>query len=351
MTSAPGQQSSFSEQGPSLPGFPKVELHCHVDGAARDATLLELAREAGVPLPADTAEDLARHVRAGQGCRSLADFLDVFECFYPALRHPGAMGRLAHELVQDAAADGVLHLEARFCPALQADDGAFGVEEVLRETLAGLQSGARETGISVGAIVCCYRILSPAENADLVELAVRHADRGVVGIDLAGPEDRPGAPLAALFTRAKDAGLGITVHAGEAAGPASVAEALDVLHATRIGHGVALGEDAALAARVADAGVALECCLTSNLRTGAVNDIAQHPFDALRCAGLAVTLNTDDPAVCDTTLGRELALAQQTWGYDADDLAALTRAAVDAAFLDDSARAALTARVEAALAD
>jgi adenosine deaminase len=350
MTSTPAQPDSFSDLADSLSGFPKVDLHCHVDGAARTSTLLELARAAGVPLPADTPDALEGHVRAGPGCRSLRDFLDVFETFYPALRHPGAMGRLAHELVQDAWADGVLHLEARFCPALQAGDG-YAVDDVMRETLAGLESGAHETGVSVGAIVCCYRILSPAQNADLVELAVRHADRGVVGIDLAGPEDRAGAPLAALFTRAKDAGLGITVHAGEAAGPESVAEALDVLHATRIGHGVALANDAALAARIADAGVALECCLTSNLRTGAVADIAAHPFDTLRRAGLTVTLNTDDPAVCDTTLGAELALAQRTWGYDRGELVALTRAAVDAAFLDDAARAALFARVEAVLAD
>lgn len=341
---------------PSLPAsFPKVELHCHVDGAARPGTLIELAREAGVALPAGMPDELAPHVRAGPDCSSLAEFLTVFDTFYPVLRHPGAMGRLAHELVVDAAADGVLHLEARFCPALQAgqggDEAAYGVTDVLRETLDGLASGSRDTGISVGAIVCCYRILSPAQNADLVELAVRHADRGVVGIDLAGPEEQAGAPLAAPFARARDAGLGITVHAGEAAGPASVAEALDVLQAMRIGHGVALADDAALAARVVDAGVTLECCLTSNLRTGAVDELPHHPFDALRRAGLAVTLNTDDPAVCDTTLGREFALAQETWGYDVEALASFTRAAVSAAFLDDRARAALSARVDAALPD
>jgi adenosine deaminase len=341
MTSAPGRP--FAD-------WPKVDLHCHVDGAARPATVLDLARKAGVRLPADTPEELAPHLRAGPECRSLAEFLEVFDTFYPALRSPGAMGRLAHELVHDAAADGVLHLEARFCPALQADDEApYSATDVLNETLSGLAAGARETGLSVGAIVCCYRILSLAQNTDLVELAVRHADRGVVGIDLAGPEDRSGAPLAALFTRARDAGLGLTVHAGEAAGPASVAEALDTLHANRIGHGVALRDDPALAARVADAGVALECCLTSNLRTGAVAGLAEHPFDALRRAGLAVTLNTDDPAVCDTTLSQEFALAQQAWGYGEQELAEITRTAVAAAFLDDRARAALAARVNAGL--
>jgi len=338
-----------------VPAVPLVDLHCHVDGAARPATLLDLARRAGIRLPADTVEGLLPHVRAGPSSRTLKDFLATFESFYPVLRAPGAMGRLAHELVHDAAADGVIHLEARFCPALQA--GARGpggrthsAADVLRETLAGLAAGAADTGLSVGAIVCCYRSLPPGQNAELLSLALAHAGRGVVGLDLAGPEHLPGAPLAPLFDRARDAGLPITVHAGEAAGPESVAEALDVLHARRIGHGVALARDPALAARARDAGVTLECCLTSNLRTGAVDSLARHPFDALRRAGLRVTLATDDPSVCDTTLSREFALAAAQWGYAPRDLAALARAGADAAFVDAPRRAALRARIDAALA-
>jgi adenosine deaminase len=188
--------------------------------------------------------------------------LAIFETFYPVLALPGAMGRVAHELVVDAAADGVVHLEARCCPALQADAAGRDDEAVLREVLDGLLSGARETGCSVGAIVCCYRSLPPERNAALVELALRHAGRGVVGVDLAGPEHLPGAPHAAAFARARD-------------------------------------------------------------------------------AGLPVTLATDDPAVCDTTLSREHGLAARTWGYGPDTLAALTRTAIDAAFVDDARRRAL----------
>jgi adenosine deaminase len=330
------------------PELPRVELHAHVDGAARPATLLELARAGGVRLPADDVEALLPHVRAGPACRSLAQFLAVFERFYPVLAFPGAMRRVAFELVLDAAADGVVHLEARCCPALQADASGRDDASVLREVLGGLAAGALETGCSVGAIVCCYRSLPPSRNLALAELAVAHAGRGVVGLDLAGPEHLPGAPHAAAFDLARDAGLPVTVHAGEAAGPESVREALDVLHARRIGHGVAAARDPALVARLADEGVALECCLTSNLATGAVPDLARHPFDALRRAGVRVVLATDDPAVCDTTLSREFALAAATWGDGPAEALAVTRVAVDAAFVDPALRSALRARLDAA---
>lgn len=337
--------------------LPKVELHCHVDGAARPQTLLELARQARIPLPADTVEELLPHVRvsphgtsgtadpSGPGTRSLRDFLATFETFYPVLRSPGAMGRLAHELAIDMAADGVVHLEARFCPALQAADagsvGAGGVEDVLRETLAGLAAGARRTGLSVGAIVCCYRPLPVEVNARLVQLALAYADRGVTGLDLAGPEDVSAAPLHALFRRAADARLPITVHAGEAAGPDSVWEALDHLHATRIGHGVAAARDERLVERLADRGTTLECCLTSNLATGAVASLSEHPFESLRRAGVRVTLSTDDPSVCGTTASRERLLAVHSFGLTPRDLLGIESDAVTAAFVGPTRRAEL----------
>lgn len=329
----------------SLVDLPKVDLHCHVDGAARPGTLLELARQAGLPLPADTVEELLPHVQVSPDCRSLREFLHTFETFYPVLSVPGAMERVAHELVEDAAADGVVHLEARFCPALQAGDHQDAAT-VTDAVLAGLASGAAATGIGWGAIVCCYRPLSHEVNAELVELALSRADRGVVAVDLAGPEDLPGAPFADLLLRARDGGLGVTVHAGEAAGPASVAEAVDRLGARRLGHGVALADDDALRARVRDLDLTVECCLTSNLQTGAVAELAEHPFPRFREEGLAVTLNTDDPAVCGVTLSDELALAASAFGLTRGDLAGLQRAAAEAAFLDDDGRRALLARLE-----
>ncbi len=324
--------------------LPKLDLHCHLDGAARTATLLELADAAGHALPADTVDALEPFVRVGSDCRSLREFLTVFETFYPVLRQPGAAGRLARELLEDAAADGVVHVEARFCPSLQAADG-YPPEAVLEEVLGALADA--DSPVSWGVIVCGYRPLPVEENARLVDLALRHADRGVVGMDLAGPEDLPGRPFADALRRAREGGLPLTVHAGEAAGPESVREAVDVLGATRLGHAVALREDAGLAERVRDAGLALECCLTSNLSTGAVAGLDEHPFDALRRAGHRVTLATDDPAVCDTTLTDEYLLAARTWGLGLDDLRVLSAAAVEAAFVDDATRARLRATVSA----
>jgi len=324
--------------------LPKLDLHCHLDGAARPATLFELARASGSGLPAGDLADFERRVRVAPGCRTLREFLATFEAFYPLLRAPGAMARLARELCEDAAADGVVHLELRFCPALQAD-GPAGERRVLREVLDALAVAGPRCGLSWGVIVCCYRPLPPEVNGRLVELALRERGAGVVGVDLAGPEDLPGAPHAAALERARAAGLPITIHAGEAAGPHSVREALEQLHARRLGHAVALREDAALAERVRRCGVSLECCLSSNLCTGAVGSLAEHPLEALRAAGLRVTLNTDDPAVCGTTLTDEYLLAARTWGYDLQALAGFSLAAVEAAFVDEPARRRLRRRV------
>ena len=327
-----------------LQALAKVDLHCHVDGAVRPATLLDIARTSGVALPADEVDALLPHVQVSPQCSTLREFLHVFETFYPVLSVPGVMRRIARELVEDAAADGVVHLEARFCPALQASD-AQSADDVTRDVLAGLAEGSAATGTTWGAILCCYRPLPLQVNEHIVDLALEHAAAGVVAVDLAGPEDLSGAPFASPLARAREAGLPLTIHAGEAAGPESIIEAIDLLAATRIGHGVALREDAKLADRVRETGVAVECCLTSNLHTGAVASLDEHPFATLRSAGLHVTLNTDDPAVSGITLSGELMVAAKQWGLSLAELSALQRTAAEAAFLDASSREQVLARL------
>ncbi len=328
----------------SIVALPKVDLHCHLDGAVRTGTILETARDAGIPLPADDVDGLRPHVQVSPDCRSLDDFLHGFEVFYPVLAVPGIMRRVAREFVHDVHADGVVHVEARFCPQLQAGPEQTA-EQVLDDILVGLAEGAAATGVGWGAIVCAYRPFTVEQNEHMVDLALAARDRGVVAVDLAGPENLPGAPFAAALARAKAGGLRLTVHAGEAAGPESVREAVEVLGAERLGHGVALARDDALVADVRARGLPLECCLTSNLQTAAVADLAQHPFERLRQAGLHVTLNTDDPAVSGITLSDDYALAARTWGLGLDELRELSRAAARAAFVDDAARDELLQRI------
>lgn len=328
----------------ALVGLPKVDLHCHLDGAVRTATILETAREAGIALPADDVDGLRPHVQVSPDCRSLDDFLHGFEVFYPVLAVPGVMRRVAREFLHDAHADGVVHVEARFCPQLQAGPEQTA-EQVVDDVLAGLAQGGRETGVSWGAIVCAYRPFSVAQNEHMVDLALGARERGVVAVDLAGPEHLPGAPFAEALARAKRSGLRITVHAGEAAGPESVREAVEVLGAERVGHGVALARDPALVELVRARGLPLECCLTSNLQTAAVPGLDAHPFEHLRRDGLHVTLNTDDPAVSGIALSDEYALAARTWGLGLDELRELSRAAARAAFVDAATRDGLLARI------
>lgn len=333
----------------TLRALPKVELHCHLDGAVRPATLLDVAREAKIELPpgapVTSVEALLPFVQVPPSCRSLREFLQTFENFYPVLSVPGLMRRVAREVLEDAAADGIVHRELRFCPALQASD-AQSMEAVLDDVLAGLTEGGEASGVSWGLIVCLYRPIEMAANHEMVELAVARRAQGVVGLDLAGPEDLPGHPFAEAIARGQQSGLAVTVHAGEAAGPESVREAIDVLGAQRLGHGVALRHDEALAEVVRERGITIECCPTSNLQTAAVESLDEHPFDALRRRGHRVTLNTDDPAVCGVTLSEEYALAARQWNLDLDALRGLARAAAEAAFLDDARRAALLQRLD-----
>lgn len=340
MSAAPG-----APDREAIRALPKVELHCHLDGAVRPSTLLELAARSGHRLPADTVESLVPHVQVAPGCRSLREFLATFETFYPVLAAPGALERVGVEVMHDLAEAGVVHGELRFCPHLQASEG-HGPDAVVREALAGLSAGARETGVGFGAILCCYRPLAPETSEEVVDLALRHAADGVVGVDLAGPEDEPAAPHAPALARAREAGLPLTIHAGEAAGPGAVAEALDELAATRLGHAVSLARDRVLARRVAEAGVTVECCPTSNLHTGAVPSLAAHPLPTLREWGVPLALCTDDPRVSGVTLVDEYALAARQWALDLGALAALARAAIDAAFVDGATRARLHRRLE-----
>lgn len=324
-------------------GLPKAELHTHLDGCLRPGTLLELAEEQGVRPPAPTPEGIADAMLV-RDARNLDEYLERFFITVGVLRSAGALARVARELVEDAAADGIRYVEIRFCPALHGPE--VGLEEAIEAVLDGLAAGERETGGIARVIACGLRTLPPATSVAIARAAGRYVGRGVVAFDLAGAEaGHPAEAHAEAFRVAARGGLRLTCHAGEAAGPASIRAALETCGAERIGHGVRLAEDPALEAEVAARGVPLEMCLTSNVHTRAVARIEAHPARRYLRLGIPVTLNTDGRLMDRITLGDEYWLAHTALGFEAAELVQVARNAFAHAFLADHEKAALLARV------
>ncbi len=325
--------------------LPKAELHTHLDGCLRPATLLELSAEAGVPLSARTPAEVA-DLMLVRHARNLDEYLERYINTVRALQSRAALTRVARELMEDAEADGIRYIEIRFCPALHTP--GVSLEEALEAVLEGMRNG---TGRIRGQIIACgLRTLPPSTSLAIARAAARYRDHGVVAFDLAGSEaGHPPGPHAEAFRAARDAGLRITCHAGEAAGAQSVREALDVCGAERIGHGVRLGEDPALQEEVRTRGVPLEVCLTSNLHTHTVTDLAAHPAIGYAAAGVPITLNTDSRLMDRTTLTDEYWIAHTVLGLDAATIARIARNGFAHAFLPDDARRALLAEVTPAI--
>lgn len=317
--------------------IPKAELHCHLDGSVRPATLLELGRELGVAMPETTAGALAHHMFV-RDARHLEDYLTRFDITLGVMQTEGAIERIAFELGEDAAADGVRYIEVRFAPVLNQRLG-LSPDATVDAALRGLERAQAAYGIVGRIIICGLRHLAPQVSLELARLAVAFKGKGVVGFDLAGGEaGHPASAHRAAFAHAHEHGMLCTCHAGEGAGPESVADAVHTCGAQRIGHGTRLIEDPRLTDEIARAGVAIEACLTSNVQTRAVSDYAAHPLRAYFERGIRVTLNTDNRLMSATTLTAEYAHAANALHFTMDELCTLALNGFESAFLPDDER-------------
>jgi len=331
----------------TLRRWPKAELHVHLDGSLRPATMLELAREQHVRLPADTPDGLTRALSV-QGSTTLEAYLTKYELTLAVMQTAPALERIAYELVVDVAAEQVRYLEVRYSPLLHRP--ALTLAAAIEAPLRGLARAARETGTRVGLIVCGIRTLDPNMSLELAQAALDYRAAGVVGFDLAGAErGHPAGAHRAAFALAAQYGLGCTCHAGEGDGPGSIHEALHVCGAQRIGHGTRLGEDRAVLDYVVAQRIPLEMCLTSNLHTGAVPRAAAHPLRRYLEQGVVVTLNTDGRLVDGVTLTDEYHLAHTTLGLAKEELVRVILNACESAFLPEYERVALVARMQSEL--
>lgn len=320
--------------------LPKAELHVHLDGSLRPETLLALGRAAGVTLPAASPAELRRHMRVDDA-RNLDDYLARFALTVSVLQRADAIERVALEMVEDAARDQVRYLEVRYCPALSRA-GGLTLDDVIGAVARGLRQGEAACGVRTGIINCTLRHFAPEVSVQIAEASARCRPLGVVGFDLAGGEaHHRAAPHRRAFEIAAAAGLGITVHAGEAAGPESIAEAIEVCGAHRIGHGTRLIEDPELLALVRDRQIPIEINITSNVQTRVVAGPERHPLRAYLDQGVAVTLCTDNWLMSDVTLSGEYALAEEALGLTTDEIHRLTRTGFASAFLPPERRDAL----------
>jgi adenosine deaminase len=334
-----------------LRALPKTDLHCHLDGSLRVETILDLAERQKVRLPADTPEGLARAIHMGETCASLEDYLVAFDVTLAVLQTEEALHRAAHELAVDCAKENVRYLEVRYSPVLHTRRG-LKPTTIVDAVLEGLRAAKRETGIKSNVIVCGIRHMDPDTSMRLAELAVAYKNKGVVGFDLAGAEEgHPARHHREAIQLILDNNVNVTIHAGEAYGPESIAQAVHSCGAHRIGHGVRLRESGDLLNYVNDHRIPLEMCPSSNVQTGSVADFRSHPLKFYFDFGLRVTVNTDNRLITDTSATKELWIAHREMGFTLDDVLTVIVQGFKSAFLPFREKQDLLRRVNAEIAD
>lgn len=336
-------------------GYPLVELHRHLDGNVRLETVVDLARRHDVDLPAHDPEGLRPHVQVTEREPDLMSFIAKFECLRRVFVDYEAVRRVARENVEDAAREGIDYIELRFSPYFMAEKHGLdpaGVVEAVCDGVAEAveaEEGARPAGLPPRArlIGIISRHYGPEIGWIELEAALAFRDRGVVALDLAGDEANfPGELFVGHFRRAREEGLHVIAHAGEADGAASVRQAIEGLRAERIGHGVRSVEDPAVVDLLVERGIPLEVCPTSNLQTSTVDSWQEHPLPVLLAKGVSVTLNTDDPSISGIDLPHEYRVAEEKLGLGEPELRTLQQNALAAAFLSGRERKALEGLAE-----
>jgi adenosine deaminase len=324
--------------------YTKVELHRHLEGSYRLSTVLELSREAGVALPADSVEELAAFALVRQPVASLEVALNAFAISQNSVRTYDAVRRVARECVEDLAADNVRMGELRFSPDFLCGPGELDRDLAMEAIWEGVSEASERCDVAVGLIAIFSRDLGMDSAGDTVAFALRHRSR-LVGFDIAGPEiGFPPSLYAEALKPLEGSGLGLTLHYGESGPPEYVREAIEVFAPTRLGHGLSTAWDPSVTALVREHGVTLEMCPTSNWLTHGVDPVASHPALRLLREGVKVTLNTDDPGIMGIDLNHEWAVAHDEIGFTEDDLRAITENALAASFLPDAVKSQVRAK-------
>jgi adenosine deaminase len=340
---APAPRSRAGRRWPlgADPTLPLIDLHRHIDGSVRLETILDLGKRHGVPLPAWDVAGLRPHVQVTDPQPGVMAFIARFRWMIAVLADAAACRRIAYESVEDARDEGIDYVELRFSPWFMAEPHGLDPDAVVAAVVEGVLAGARDCGIRVGLIGILSRTYGPEIAARELDALLRHREH-LVALDLAGDEaGEPGERFVPHFRRARDAGLRITVHAGEADGAPSVWQAIRGLGAERIGHAVRALDDPALIEHMAAHRIGIEANLTSNVQTRTVKDFVSHPLARFLDRGLLATINTDDPGISGIDLEHEYDAAAPAAGLTSEQIHRAQRNALEIAFLEPDARVAL----------
>ena len=339
------KDSDFDESGFSklVTRGPKVLLHDHLDGGLRPSTVIELANTSGYEnLPSNNVGELSQWFHEGANRRDLNLYLETFTHTVGVMQDEYSCQRVAKECAEDLAEDGCVYAEIRFAPSLFTSKG-LSVHEVIEAVLSGFSEGSSGTDLTIKTIITAMRTSSDSKM--IAEAAVDFRDKGVVGFDIAGREvGYPPTNHLEAFQFLQRENFHFTIHAGEAFGLASIWEAVQYCGAERLGHGVRIVDDidldssdthrlGSLASFIRDRRIPLELCPTSNVHTGAVQSLEEHPIELLKDLGFRVTVNTDNRLMSDVSMTSELLSLNKTFGWNLDDFSWLTVNAMKSAFL------------------
>jgi adenosine deaminase len=313
--------------------LPKVEIHCHLEGAIRTQTVLDIAQQYGLPLPAHEAAGLEKHIKVRQQLRDLASVLEAFTIARQSFVSAAVTERIARELFEDAARQNIRLFEVRFSPDWAFSGNQLDWDEALQALVRAQEAAQKQYGMAIGYIAITSRNLGPDSCARTVDWALRNREH-IVGIDLADSEvDYPVRDFAAHVRRAKEAGMKVTIHTGEETSAAHVLETIELTSPDRIGHGIRIVDDPRAIEVVKQAGITLEVNPWSNYLTNSVRSIEAHPLKSLFDQGVRVTINSDDPEVLDTNLNNEYRIAHEVLGMSMDEIATCNQYALEASFL------------------
>ncbi|MGH4123690.1 MAG: adenosine deaminase [Clostridium sp.] len=314
--------------------LPKIELHCHLDGSVRPATIIDIAKKEGISIPYYDIENIKKEVTAPAECESLDEYLKRFEIPNLVMQSKESLRRITFELLYDCAKENVKYIEIRFAPLLHINKG-LTVDEVIESVISGIKDAEEIYDIKGNLILSCMRFMSIDRAFEVVETGRKYLSKGVVAIDLCGSE---GEGFCEKFiepiTLAREYGYRVTIHAGETGIGKNVLEAVELLGAERIGHGVFIKDCMEAYNIVKDKGITLEMCPTSNIQTKAVDSFIDHPFYNFYNDGIKVTVNTDNRTVSDTNMTMECDILSRKFNITFEEYKQIYFTSVDAAFTD-----------------